>query len=609
MSLFNELKRRNVLRVATAYVVSAWLAIQVVETIFPAFGFGDGALRIVTIVFAIGLIPTVVFAWAFELTPEGLKKERDVDRSRSITSQTGRKLDRAIIVVLALALGYFAFDKFVLDPGRQTALREQAVEQGRREVREEALVEAQNDASIAVLPFVNMSGDPDNEYFSDGISEELLNLLAKIPELRVISRTSAFSYKNKAVKVADVARELNVAHVLEGSVRRAGDRVRITAQLIRGDSDSHIWSETYDRTLEDIFAVQDEIAATVVQRLKVTLLGDDPHVEPTDPRAYTLHLQARYLARRFSAESFEQAIALYEQALAIDPNYVEALGGLANIYINQANFGLRPAAEGFELGREISMKMLAIDPRDAEAHINLASIAIFHDNDLPAAARHYEQALELQPTSDAVLGNAAGLLMNLGRLEEAVALAEYTTARDPLNAVRYSNLGTYYFYSARWDDAIAAYRTALKLSPNAQQLHYAIGLARMLQGRPEEALEEFALEPDTDAALQGKTMALHALGRGPAYEQSLAEALDKLGETSSAYIAQIYAWSGDADNTFAWLAKAVEQKENGLAGQFLEPYYASVHTDPRWAEFLQRTGSSQQQRDAIEFRVTLPEIR
>jgi TolB-like protein/Flp pilus assembly protein TadD len=608
LSLFNELKRRNVFRVGTAYVVSAWLAIQVVETLFPAFGFGDAALRIVTIVFAIGLIPTVIFAWAFELTPEGLKKERDVDRSRSITPRTGRKLDRAIMVVLALALGYFAFDKFVLDPERQATQREEAVEQARQEVREEALVEAQNDASIAVLPFVNMSGDPDNEYFSDGISEELLNLLAKIPELRVISRTSAFSYKNKAVKVADVARELNVAHVLEGSVRKAGDRVRITAQLIRGDSDSHLWTETYDRTLEDIFAVQDEIAATVVQRLKVTLLGGDPHVEPTDPRAYTLRLQARHLAKQFSAESYEQAIALYEQALAIDPDYVEALGGLATIYINQAISGLRPAAEGFELAREIALKTLAVQPRDALAHVQLASIAIFHDNDLAAAARHYEQALELEPANDAILGNAAGLLMNLGRLEQAVALQEYATARDPLNAVRYSNLGTYYFYSARWDDAIAAYRTALKLSPNARQLHYSIGLARMLQGQPEAALEEFALEPDTDAALQGTTLALHALGRGPAYEQSLAEALDKLGETSSAYIAQIYAWSGDADNTFAWLAKAVEQKENGLAGQFLEPYYASVHSDPRWAEFLQRTGSSQQQRDAIEFRVTLPEI-
>jgi adenylate cyclase len=606
LSLFNELKRRNVFRVATAYVVSAWLAIQVVETIFPAFGFGDAALRIVAIVFAIGLIPTVVLAWAFELTPEGLKKERDVDRSRSITPQTGRKLDRAIMVVLALAVGYFAFDKFVLDQARQSDLREEAVEQARQEVRDEAPVKAQIDASIAVMPFVNMSGDPDNEYFSDGISEELLNLLAKIPGLRVISRTSAFSYKNKAVKLADVARELNVAHVLEGSVRKAGDRVRITAQLIEADSDSHLWSETYDRTLEDIFAVQDEIAATVVQRLKVTLLGGDPHVEPTDPRAYTLRLQARHLAKRFSAESYEQAIALYEQALAIDPDYVEALGGLANIYINQANFGLRPAAEGFELAREIALKTLAVQPRAAFAHVYLASIAIFHDNDLAAAARHYEQALELEPANDIILGNAAGLLLNLGRLEQAVALQEYATARDPLNAVRYSNLGTYYFYSARWDDAIAAYRTALRLSPNAQQLHSNIGLALMLQGRPEEALEEFGREPDTDSALQGTTMALDALGDRQAFERSLAEALERLGETSPTYMAQIYAWSGDADETFAWLARAVEQKGGGLTYQFLEPYYASVHADPRWAEFLQRTGSSQQQRDSIELRVTLP---
>jgi len=365
LSLFNELKRRNVLRVATAYVLAAWLVIQVVETIFPAFGFSDSAVRIVTIVFAIGLVPTVIFSWAFELTPEGLKKERDVDRSKSITPHTGKKLDRMIMVVLALALGYFAFDKFVLSIEREAALRVEAVEEARQAMRNEALAEAQGDQSIAVLPFVNMSGDADNEYFSDGISEELLNLLAKIPQLRVISRTSAFSYKNKAVKVADVARELKVSHVLEGSVRKAGDRVRITAQLISADSDSHIWSETYDRTLDDIFEVQDEIAATVVERLKVTLLAESPHVQQTDPRAYTLRLQARHLAKRFSAESYEQASALYQQALAIDPDYVDALDGLANIYINQDNLGLRPAGEGFELAREIALKVLAIDPQYA----------------------------------------------------------------------------------------------------------------------------------------------------------------------------------------------------------------------------------------------------
>ena len=242
MSLYNELKRRNVIRVTMAYVVAAWLIIQVVETILPAFGYGDAALRYVTILLAIGFIPTLVFSWAFEITPEGLKREVDVLREHSITRFTGKKLDRVIMALLALALGYFAFDKFVLDPVEDVQIAESAHQEG----RSEAITESFGDKSIAVLPFVNMSEDESNEYFSDGISEELLNLLAKIPELRVISRSSAFSFKGKDIAVPVVAEQLNVAHVLEGSVRKAGDRVRITAQLIEARSDTHLWSESYD---------------------------------------------------------------------------------------------------------------------------------------------------------------------------------------------------------------------------------------------------------------------------------------------------------------------------------------------------------------------------
>jgi len=303
-TFWSELRRRKVVKAAIVYVVVAWLLIQIAEVIFEPLKLPDWSLTLVIVLAALGFPLALVLAWAFELSPDGLQRDKRHSEGPATSS-------------------------LIQPTGEHTAFN---LPKTRSDVRR----------AIAVLPLTNMSGDPENEYFSDGISEELLNLLAKIPELRVISRTSAFSFKNKAIKVADVARELNVAHVLEGSVRKAGDRVRITAQLIRGDSDSHLWSETYDRTLEDIFAVQDEIAATVVQRLKVTLLGGDPHVEPTDPRAYTLRLQARHLAKRFSAESYDQAIALYEQALAIDPDYVEALGGLANIYINQANFGLRP---------------------------------------------------------------------------------------------------------------------------------------------------------------------------------------------------------------------------------------------------------------------------
>jgi len=247
MSFFVELKRRNVIRVAVAYVVSAWLVIQVVETIFPAFGFGDAAIRTVVIVLAIGLVPAVIFAWAFELTPEGLKREKDVDRSQSMAPRTGKRLDRVIMVVLALALGYFAFDKFVLAPQRTADLQQELTEQmatvaeeAREAGRTDAFLESYGDKSIAVLPFVNMSADKDQEYFSDGIAEELLNLLAKVSALRVISRTSAFSFKGTDLKLTEAAEELNVANILEGSVRRAGDRIRVTVQLIEARSDTHL---------------------------------------------------------------------------------------------------------------------------------------------------------------------------------------------------------------------------------------------------------------------------------------------------------------------------------------------------------------------------------
>ena len=363
------------MRVGAAYLAVAWLLIQVTQTLFPVFGLGATAIRSVVVVLIVGLLPALIFAWAFEITPEGLKRESEVDRSQSITPQTGKKLDRVIMGVLALALGYFAVDKFVLAPQREQA----ATEAGRAEGRTESLVKSYGDKSIAVLPFVNMSSDKDQEYFSDGISEELLNLLAKIPKLRVISRSSAFSYKGKDVKLAQVAKELNVAHILEGSVRKAGNKVRITAQLIEARSDTHLWSNTWDRELDDIFAVQDEIAAAVVEQLKITLLGEAPKAKEVNPEAYALFLQGRQLRRQSTREGFEQAITLFQQALAIDPNYAAAWEQLAAVYVNQAAQGLRPLAEGLRLAREAATKALAIDPDFAPAHGRLGWIAMTFD--------------------------------------------------------------------------------------------------------------------------------------------------------------------------------------------------------------------------------------
>jgi len=395
LSLLNELKRRNVFRVGAAYTVVSWLIIQVAETIFPLFGYDDALARTVVIVMAIGFVPTLIFAWVFELTPEGLKKEKDIDRTLSNTVHTGKKLDRMIMVVLALALGYFAVDKFVLDPARDQS----KVETARAEGRTEALAKSVSDKSIAVLSFVDMSSDKDQEYMSDGIAEELLNLLAKIPELRVISRTSAFSYKGKSISLAQIAKELNVAYILEGSIRKSGDQIRITTQLIQTSSDTHLWSETYDRALENIFAIQDEIAAVVVDELKIKLLGTPPVVEKTDPEAFALVLQAAHLYRQQTPEAMEQAIVLFKEAIAIDPDYPRAWTGLANVYQRQVTIGGLSIQKSKELALNAIDQALKINPEFVPAHKLLGWTAMAYDNDLATAARHYQRALELDPTN------------------------------------------------------------------------------------------------------------------------------------------------------------------------------------------------------------------
>ncbi len=613
MSFFNELKRRNVFRAGAAYVVAAWLVIQVVETIFPAFGVGDAAVRIVTIVFGIGLVPVLIFSWAFEMTPEGLKKESEVDRTQSIAPYTGKKLDRMIMLVLALALGYFAFDKFVLTPQREAEQQRQQAEhlvavtqEARQEGRTEALVRSYGDKSIAVLPFVNMSDDASNEFFSDGISEELLNLLARIPALRVISRSSAFSFKGKDIEIPDIAERLNVANILEGSVRKSGNRVRITAQLIEARSDTHLWSETYDRQLDDIFAIQDEIAAKVVEQLKITLLGVAPHVRVTDSEAYALFLQARQLGRSFTLESMEQSNALYLQALAIEPGYPAAWDGLASNYSNQAGRGPLGFAEGNQMAREAAEKALAIDPDYAPAYATLGWIAMNYANDLAQSARNYQKALALDPADTAIIGGAAVLLKSLGRLDESIALGEYFTTRDPLNATSYYNLGISYLYSGRWTDAIATYQTALRLSPGMIGAQYWIGTALLYQGEARKALEAMQQEPFEAYRLIGLAEAHYALGEHDASDAALAELIEKYAQEWAFNIAYVLAYRNEADAAFEWLNKAVESGDAGLSDIVGGPEFGNIQSDPRWLPFLESIGKSPAQLGAIEFKVTLP---
>ena len=320
MSLFNELKRRNVFRVGIAYIVVAWLLAQVADLALENFGSPDWVIKTLLFILALGFPLALFFAWAFELTPEGIKKEKDVDRSQSITHHTGRKLDFVIIGILVIALGYFAYDKFVAQPVSETELTVSS-----SEPEGEA---ATADKSIAVLPFVNMSSDPEQEYFSDGISEEILNALAKIKELKVAGRTSSFSFKGKNEDLRLIGKALSVAHILEGSVRKSGNQIRITAQLIKVDDGYHMWSETYDRELTDIFAIQDEISAAILEQMKLQLIGDESPVQLASTRgdveAYNLYLAAKQNIYKRDKASLELASSLLERANTIDPEYAPA---------------------------------------------------------------------------------------------------------------------------------------------------------------------------------------------------------------------------------------------------------------------------------------------
>jgi TolB-like protein/Flp pilus assembly protein TadD len=594
-SLFEELRRRNVFKAGAAYLALGWVVVQITATLVPALNLPSSLVPIVTWIGVIGFPFVIMFSWIYELTPEGLKRESEVDRSASITHITSRRLDYITISLLVLAIGLFAFDRFVprrVEPAAASR---------------EAQTPAASDNSIAVLPFVNMSSDKEQDFFSDGISEELLNLLAKIPQLQVTARTSSFAFKGEKVGITEVARQLHVTHVLEGSVRKSGNAVRITAQLINAATDTHLWSETYDRKLDDIFAVQDEIAADVVKQLKVTLLGAAPKVRTTDPEAYTLYLQAVQLGRQTAVEAFQQSDALYRRVLAIDPRYAPAWAELADNFYHESGQGLLSNKEGFAQAREAATKALAIDPDYAPTYARLGFIAMFGDNDLAGAARHLQRALALDPADLDVLRNSAVLLANLDRLDEALALDEAVVRRDPVNVSVLYNLGLYQRRAGRFDAAIASFRTVLSLAPGRGNAHANLGSALLLKGDAQGALAEIEQETSEVWKMIGLPMAYHALGRKADSDAALAALIGKYEKDWSFNIAYVYAFRGEADKAFAWLDKSVEYDDPGIGEIVTENLFDKIHADPRWLVFLRKLGKAPEQLAKIEFKVTLPQ--
>ena len=584
-NFFGELKRRNVIRAAILYVGAVWALAQGIAQLGPSVGAPEWTTRWFLVAAGIGFPFWIAFVWFYEFTPQGLKRESEVDPAESITHHTGRKLDFAIIGVLALAVVLLLTDRFVLRHGVNATT---------------AVSIAAN--SIAVLPFVDMSQARDQGYFSDGISEELLNLLSKIPQLKVAARTSSFSFKGKGADVSEIARQLHVANVLEGSVRRSGDQLRITAQLIRAAEGFHLWSETYDRKMDDIFKIQDEIAGEVVKELKVKLLGPVPKVRTTDPQAYALYLQGRQLGRQGTAEAFAKSDGLYQQVIEIDPRYAPPWDGLAFNFINRASVGVLSNEEGFARAREAENTALALDPDYAPAHSGLGYVALA-ENDLAGAARHFQRALVLDPSDLDVLGNVSTFLISLGRLDEALALDEAVVRRDPVNAKALFNLALDEHNAGRYDEAIASVRTVLSLSPRWGGAHFVLGTALMLKGDAPAGLAE--IEQDTSEAwrLIGLPMAYCALGRKADAEAALDALIAKQEKDSPYNIAYVYAFCGDADKAFEWLDKAVAYHDPGLAEILTKNLFDQIHSDPRWLPFLRKIGKAPEQLAKIEFKM------
>jgi adenylate cyclase len=612
MSLFAELKRRNVIRVAIAYAAVSWLLIQIAETLFPVYGLSDDSIRLVVAILGIGFIPVLALSWVFEFTAEGLKRDSEVERSEPAALAAGKRFDRIVLAVFALALGYFAFDKFVLDPARDAQMADEVAAQ----LRTEAYVESYGDNSIAVLPFDNMSSDPEQEYFADGITEELLNLLAGVEGLRVISRTSAFQFKDSKESLGEIARKLDVAHIMEGSVRRSGDTIRITAQLIDARADTHVWSGTYDREMQDIFAIQDEVAARVVEQLKLAMsIGPDP-VERHNAEAYALYVQAGQLLEDRESGRLDRAERLLRRALEIDPGYLDAKVDLAWLYSYRADNAywagdFDSQNQYWERQGQILQEVAAVDEDNVQLNLALAWNSM---RDTGVAARYIERALSREPNNTRALNTAMVLMTRLWRDDTARIIGQYTVRRDPLASHAQWNMVRAYLNDGAFELAEGTARTMLTLQPDSIEYRWIIGVALLFQGKPESALENFQQISDDgeEYRLQGMAMALHELGRHDESETALAtliESVDAIPDEGQRWfhgVAITYAWLGDADKAFHYLEQTRLHRSGDLRVAANSPFYRRIDNDPRWQPFLESAGLAPAQLNAIEFNPRLP---
>ena len=601
-NFFAELKRRNVIRFAGLYLVGAWLIVQVASTVLPMFGAPEWLPRSIVVLLVIGFIPALVFSWAFELTPQGLKRDEEVPPEQSIAPQTGRRMNRLIIAVLLLALAYFAFDKFVLTPRRAAASPNEHKTPS-------------NSNSVAVLAFDNLSDDKGSEYFSDGISEELLTVLQKIPGLHVAARTSAFSFKGKTATAQEIGQKLGVAHLVEGSVRKAGDIVRIAARLTQATTGEEQWSENYTRNLKDVFAVQTEIAQTIVEQLRGQLTGGAANPTnkaqiqaevraatkggTTNVEAHEAYLQGRFFMNRHSEKETDQARVAFERAVEIDPHFALAWAGLAQAHVWDCNYGTEGGQKGFSAhlaaARDAVQRALALEPDLPEALFPRAVIETNFDYNFKGAAETLRKALALAPQDPTLLEWAGSLAGSRGELTQSLDLCRRAVALDPVNAQARAILANDLSNAGNQEESRTEYGRVIELNPSAPNSYAALGMSYLLQGKFDEAATAAQKDTADWARLLTVSCARWGQKRVPESDAALAELIAKNGEVAAYQIAEVYGYRNDKDKAFEWLERARRQRDAGISGLRPDVLLKNLHDDPRWDAFLRKVGLADDQ--------------
>jgi TolB-like protein/Tfp pilus assembly protein PilF len=577
---FGELKRRNVYKVAVAYAIVGWLLVQIATQVFPFLEIPIWVVRLVIALVAIGFPIALVIAWAFELTPQGIERTEVADTMPLAAGQKKHAWIYIAIVGAVLSIGLFFLGRYGFRNGRSSS----------SELPQK---------SIAVLPFDNLSRDPDNAFFAEGVQDEILTRLAKVADLKVIARTSTQRFKSAPENLSDIARQLGALNILEGSVQKVNDQVRVNVQLINAMTNAHLWAEIYDRKLSDIFAVQSDIAKTVADTLQAKLTGSEKQMmaaqSTSDTAAYELYHKGRSLWEKRTGDNIPKAIAYYEQAIARDPNYALAYAGLSSAYILAPFYAGADRRITSPEAKEAALKALRLDPNLAEAHLALGKVLFFSEIDLPGAMSEYKRAIELKPNDAGAhhwFGNDT--LAALGQFEEAIAEGRRSVELDPLSVVINADLGQTFYYAHRYDESVRQLRKTLEIDPTSFYTHYTLGIA--LQGKGD--LSGAIVEYEKAKQLSDNTLLLTlcAAAKAQAGDKDAAlrmlSELDKISqhhEVLGYWRALLYLSLNNKDEALRWLEQSFAERDGSNINWIkVDPLLDSLHGDPRFEALVQK---------------------